>query len=62
ENNMTNITAQMGESDDNVTTLSEINNKTISQNLAKHTTGNDILIIAAILIAGAIMIIKYRRD
>ena len=62
ENNMTNITAQMGESDDNVTTLSEINNKTISQNLAKHATGNDILIIAAILIAGAIMIIKYRRD
>ena len=61
EQNMTNITVPVDESEDKIIPSSE-SKKEINQNLEKHVTGNEIYLIALLLIVACGTIIRLKRD
>ena len=61
ENNMTNITVPSDENSDTPIQLKS-DEKYVSQNLIKHATGNEILIIVLVLILAGLIIIRYKRN
>ncbi len=61
ENNMTNITVPYDENGDSPIP-SESDEKYVSQNLIKHATGNEILIIVLVVILAGLIIIRYKRN